>query len=91
MVSPSHPVLVHKSGPPAIGCCDDPTRTIYISNTLPGKSISFYEVEVLGYTEIPIQNELVNVFKGKEFVPTKEATYIFDNASDIKRYIEGLK
>ena len=39
MVSPSHPVLVHKSGPPAIGCCDDPTKTIYISNTLSSSMI----------------------------------------------------
>ena len=39
MVSPSYPVLVHKSGPPAIGCCDDPTKTIYISNTLSSSMI----------------------------------------------------
>lgn len=34
MVSPSHPMLTFKKGPPAIGCCDDVTKTIYISNIL---------------------------------------------------------
>lgn len=34
LVSPSYPILIYKSGPPAIGCCDDITKTIYISNAL---------------------------------------------------------
>lgn len=33
-VPPSYPVLVHKKGAPAIGCCDDITKTIYISQVL---------------------------------------------------------
>lgn len=35
LVSPSHPILVYKTGLPAIGCCDDITKTIYISQALP--------------------------------------------------------
>lgn len=34
LVSPYHPELMHKKGPPAIGCCNDLTKTIYISNSL---------------------------------------------------------
>lgn len=34
LVPPSHPMLVYKQGSPAIGCCDDITKTIYISNIL---------------------------------------------------------
>ena len=41
------------------------------------------------------EKELTNKLNVKKaptlFVPAEEATYIFDNASDIKRYIEGLK
>lgn len=33
-IPPSHPVLVYKTGAPAIGCCDDITKTIYLSYTL---------------------------------------------------------
>lgn len=65
---------------------------IYISNTTTGYSISFYEIEVLGYSEIPT-NGATNVFKGKEFVPTTAANncifpswggYVFgyDNLTD---------
>lgn len=32
VVPPAHPMLSYKSGPPAIGCCDKGTKTIYISN-----------------------------------------------------------
>jgi hypothetical protein len=34
LVPPSHPILVYKTGLPAIGCCDDITKTIYISQAL---------------------------------------------------------
>ena len=41
------------------------------------------------------EKELTNKLNVKKaptlFVPAEEATYVFDNASDIKRYIEGLK
>lgn len=33
MVPPYHPIL-YRNGNPAIGCCDDITKTIYISNIL---------------------------------------------------------
>lgn len=33
LVSPQHPIL-YRNGNPAIGCCDDITKTIYISNLL---------------------------------------------------------
>lgn len=33
-VPPSHPILVYKVGAPAVGCCDDITKTIYISYAL---------------------------------------------------------
>jgi len=34
LVSPSHPFLVTGRGTPALGSCDDITKTIYISNIL---------------------------------------------------------
>lgn len=34
LVSPSHPILVYKTGLPALGCCDDVTKTIYLSQSL---------------------------------------------------------
>lgn len=34
LVSPHHPMLFTREGKPAIGCCDDITKTIYISNIL---------------------------------------------------------
>lgn len=33
LVSPQHPILF-RNGNPALGCCDDITKTIYISNIL---------------------------------------------------------
>jgi Zn-dependent peptidase ImmA (M78 family) len=34
IVSPSHPILVYKTGNLALGCCDDITKTIYLSQSL---------------------------------------------------------
>lgn len=34
LVPPSHPVLIYKHGAPAWGCCDDITKTIYLSQGL---------------------------------------------------------
>ena len=34
IVSPSHPVLLYKTGIPAFGCCDDVTKIIYLNQTL---------------------------------------------------------
>ena len=34
LVPPHHPMLITREGNPAIGCCDDITKTIYISNIL---------------------------------------------------------
>ena len=33
LVSPQHPILF-RNGNPALGCCDDITKTIYISNIM---------------------------------------------------------
>ena len=33
LVPPQHPVL-YRNGNPAVGCCDDTTKTIYISNAV---------------------------------------------------------
>lgn len=44
-----------------------------ISNTVSGCSISFYEIEVMGYSEVPTDTSVINVFKGKQFTPTTEA------------------
>lgn len=33
-VPPSHPALVDKIGPPALGCCDDISKIIYFSSAL---------------------------------------------------------
>ena len=33
LVSPQHPIL-YRNGNPALGCCDDITKTIYISNIM---------------------------------------------------------
>ena len=37
------------------------------------ESITFYEVEVMGYTEIATAPSLANIFSGKRFTPTTEA------------------
>lgn len=34
IVAPSHPILTYKTGLPALGCCDDVTKTIYLSQSL---------------------------------------------------------
>ena len=33
LVPPQHPIL-YRNGNPAVGCCDDTTKTIYISNAV---------------------------------------------------------
>ena len=39
MVSPYHPILNYGSYLPALGCCDDITKTIYINNAQDTDSI----------------------------------------------------
>ena len=39
MVSPYHPILNYGGYHPALGCCDDITKTIYINNTQDTDSI----------------------------------------------------
>lgn len=34
LVSPHHPMLTTREGRPAVGCCDDITKTIFLSNIL---------------------------------------------------------
>lgn len=41
LVPPSHPILVYKTGFPAIGCCDDITKTIYLSQVLSPEEMKF--------------------------------------------------
>lgn len=41
LVPPSHPILTQKPGNPAIGCCDDNLRTIFISNAVPQLQLKY--------------------------------------------------
>lgn len=34
IVPPYHPILTYRTGVPALGCCDDITKTIYLNQTL---------------------------------------------------------
>lgn len=63
LVSPQHPILF-RNGNPALGCCDDITKTIYISNMLSQREMKkvlcheivhaamySYDVEISDYVE----------------------------------------
>jgi hypothetical protein len=79
LVPPSHPILTTRGGNPAIGCCDDITKTIYVSNALNPYKIKkvlcheiahaamySYDVNISDYTE-EIVADLISTY-GNEII-----------------------
>lgn len=85
MVPPYHPIL-YRNGNPAIGCCDDITKTIYISNILSQSlmkkvlcheivhaAMYSYDVEISDYVE-EIVADLIATY-GNEIMNLTHVTY----------------
>lgn len=85
LVPPQHPIL-YRNGNPAIGCCDDITKTIYISNMISQSlmkkvlcheivhaAMYSYDVEISDYTE-EIVADLIATY-GNEIMTLTHMTY----------------
>lgn len=85
LVPPQHPIL-YRNGNPAIGCCDDITKTIYISNMISQNlmkkvlcheivhaAMYSYDVEISDYTE-EIVADLIATY-GNEIMTLTHMTY----------------
>lgn len=73
LVPPQHPTLF-RNGNPAIGCCDDITKTIYISNRVSGP----YLKKVLCHEIVHAAMYSYNVplsFEAEEMIADLIATY----------------
>ena len=73
LVPPQHPILF-RNGNPAIGCCDDTTKTIYISNRVSGS----YLKKVLCHEIVHAAMYSYNVplsFEAEEMMADLIATY----------------
>lgn len=85
LVPPQHPIL-YRNGNPALGCCDDITKTIYISNILSQREMKkvlchemvhaamySYDVEMSDYTE-EIVADMIATY-GNEIMSLTHMTY----------------
>ena len=85
LVPPQHPVL-YRNGNPAVGCCDDTTKTIYISNAVSQKfmkkilchemvhaAMYSYDVPINDYVE-EIVADLIATY-GNEIMSLTHMTY----------------
>jgi hypothetical protein len=85
LVSPSHPALMSPNGP-ALGCCDDITKTIYISNSIhpsQTKKVLCHELVhaamfaydvVLTYEEEELIAEIMSIF-GEEIIDLTDVLF----------------
>lgn len=86
LVSPYHPLLTMHSGLPALGSCDDISKTIAINNTLSKEKIkkvlcheivhaAMYSYNVdLSYNEEELVADLIATF-GNEIIALSHMTY----------------
>lgn len=85
LVPPQHPIL-YRNGNPALGCCDDITKTIYISNILSQRGMKkvlcheivhaamySYDVDISDYVE-EIVADLIATY-GNEIMTLTHMTY----------------
>ena len=85
IVPPQHPIL-YRNGNPAIGCCDDITKTIFISNILTQREMKkvlchemvhaamySYDVPITDYVE-EIVADLIATY-GNEIMSLTHMTY----------------
>jgi hypothetical protein len=73
LVSPSHPALMSPNGP-ALGCCDDITKTIYISNSVHPSQVKKVLCHELVHAAMYSYNVDINDYE-EEIVADLIATY----------------